>query len=67
MSATAYNLQKLLSCIDRPKANVQILTQKQVNTLYSLLIYVVQQPGVYAITTNLNCLSDIIWPGTISS
>ncbi len=45
MAATAYNLQKLLSCTDRPKANVQILTLKQANTLYFVLRYVVQHPG----------------------
>ena len=45
MAATAYNLHKLLSCSVQPKANVQILTLKQANTLYFVLHYVVQHPG----------------------
>jgi hypothetical protein len=47
MAATAYNLQKLLSCFSHPKAKDQILTQKQVHTLYCILFYVVQQPELF--------------------
>src|SRR5919107_6435066 len=34
MAATAYNLQKLLLCLNHPKAKAQILALKQVNNLY---------------------------------
>lgn len=50
MAATAYNLQKLLSCTDRPKANARILSQKQANTLYFVLRYVVQHPAPFNLT-----------------
>ncbi len=45
MSATAYNLQKLLLCLNHPKSNVQILTIQQVNTLQFFLFYVVNTQG----------------------
>ena len=51
MAATAYNLQKLLVCLNHPKAKAQILALKQVNTLYFVLRYVVQQPGGVHLTT----------------
>jgi hypothetical protein len=47
MSAAAYNLQKLLSYFNHPKANALALTQKQVYTLYFVLCYVVQHPGAF--------------------
>ncbi|MDO1450227.1 transposase [Rhodocytophaga aerolata] len=50
MSATAYNLQKLLLCLNHPKAKAQTLAVKQVNTLYYFLFYVVQHPGVKLVT-----------------
>ncbi len=52
-AATAYNLQKSLSCTDRPKANVKILTQKQANILYFALRYVVQHLGKVVLTQGL--------------
>ncbi|MDO1451458.1 transposase [Rhodocytophaga aerolata] len=58
MAATAYNLQKLLSCTDRPKANVQILTQKQAIILYFVLRLVVQHPAPFQVT----CMFVAGWP-----
>ena len=53
MAATAYNLQKLLVCLNHPKAKAQILALKQVNTLYFILFYVVQHPGEVTVTSSL--------------
>ena len=50
MAATAYNLQKLLLCLNHPKSKAQIFTLKQVNTLYFILFYVVQHPGGHCAT-----------------
>ncbi|QHT66192.1 transposase [Rhodocytophaga rosea] len=62
MSATAYNLQKLLSCFTHPKSNVQILTQKQVHILYFVLRYVVQQPDPFLETHNCTSFLSAICP-----
>jgi hypothetical protein len=50
MAATAYNLQKLLSCFTHPKSNVQILIIQQVSTFQFVLFFVVQHSGVIVVT-----------------
>jgi hypothetical protein len=59
MSATAYNLQKLLLCFSHPKPNVQILNTQQVNTLQFVLFYVVQHPGGVILTIFLMNLKKL--------
>jgi len=44
MAAMAYNLQKLITCFNHPKAKAQILTLQHEFILYFVLFYVVQHP-----------------------
>lgn len=53
MAACAYNLQKLITCFNHPKAKAQILTLQQVLALHFILLYVVQHPRPFRVTTKL--------------
>ncbi len=53
MAAMAYNLQKLITCFNHPKAKAQMLTLQHEFILYFVLFYVVQQPGGVNVTAPL--------------
>jgi hypothetical protein len=53
MAACAYNLQKLLLCLDHPTNKAQSLLLQQLLIFYFILLRVVQQPRVVNITTPL--------------
>ena len=59
MAATAYNLQKLLSCFSLPKAKAQVLTLQQDFILYFVLFYVVQHPGGGSLTTSIQLQNPV--------
>jgi hypothetical protein len=50
MTATAYNLQKVLSCFPHPKSNVQILAISAGRYPLFCALYIVQQPGGIELT-----------------
>jgi len=51
MTACAYNLQKLITCFNHPKAKAQALPLQQVIALYFILLCVVQHPRAIILTT----------------
>nr|WP_262890525.1 transposase [Rhodocytophaga rosea] len=55
MAACAYNLQKLITCFNHPRAKAQVLPLGQELALYFILLYVVQQPPAFEVTNKKSC------------